>query len=255
MAASPYDEPASGAGERSLRILGLLADHGRPMSLEELGSRMSLSKPSVQRLCANLVNSGFVVRDVAEQSYALGPALQEMAVAVLRHGDLRSQRHAVLKNLSAQIGETCNFATLDGVEVLYLDRVELKRPLRLSFDVGSHVPIHCTSSGKLLLAHLPKALRDDVIHHLPLPRMTANTITEPAALLADCKAIVKRGFSRDDEEFVAGLISVAVPVRDLAGVVRATVSVHAPMDRLSLQQAEARLGLLQEAAQAMGRLI
>ena len=79
--------------------------------------------------------------------------------------------------LVREVGETCNFTTLDGAEVLYLDRVEAKWPLRLSLDVGSHVPLHCTASGKLFLATMPAAQRDALIDRLALPRMTPNTIT------------------------------------------------------------------------------
>ena len=249
------DAPASGSAERTLRLMSLLAEQGRPLTLAELTVQLQLPKVTVHRLCANLVVGGFLARDIDERSFTVGPALRELAFNALNHATLRGLRHAVLKELVGEIGETCNFTTLDGAEVLYLDRVEARRPLRLTIDVGAHVPLHCSASGKLLLAHMPKRQRDTVIRHLPMPALTPSTLTLPEALRAECDEILQAGFARDREEFVIGLIAVAVPVRAKNHAVRATISVHAPVARLSMQDAEARLGALLLAAEAMSRLI
>ena len=155
----------------------------------------------------------------------------------------------------AEVGETCNFTTLDGTQVLYLDRVEAQWPLRLTLDVGSHVPLHCTASGKLFLAHMAVAERDALIGALALTRMTRQTITTAKALKAECEAIARSDHSCDHEEFIAGLIAVAVPVRDEAGRVRAAIALHAPTARMSLAEAQRQLPALRAAAGRMGRLL
>lgn len=249
------EERSSGSAERSLRVLSVLADQGRPLSLAELTSLLGLPKGTVHRLCANLMSSGFLARDVDERMFTVGPALRRLALDTLNHGTLRGLRHSVLTELVREVGETCNFTTLDGTEVVYLDRVEAPWPLRLTIDIGSHVPLHCTASGKLLLAHLARRQRDAVIKRLPMPQLTPATITSAQALRAECDEIVQRGYACDREEFVVGLIAVAVPVRDEQGTVRATIAVHAPTARLSMQQAQARLGVMQAAADAMGKLL
>ena len=161
----------------------------------------------------------------------------------------------MLAALVAQVGETCNFTTLDGTEVLYIDRVEAQWPLRLTLDVGSRVPLHCTASGKLFLAHLPEAQRDTLIERLPLEPMTPNTLVSAEALKAECARIVQQDCSYDREEFMAGLIAVAVPVRDPEGRVRAAIAVHGPTARLSVAQARAALPALRHAAERMGPLL
>lgn len=249
------EEPVSGSAERSLRLLSVIANEGRPMSLADLTAQLNLPKGTVHRLCTNLLATGHLARDIDERMFTVGPTLRRLAFDALNHGTLRGLRHAVLTALVTEVGETCNFTTLDGTEVLYLDRVEAKWPLRLTIDVGAHVPLHCTASGKLLLAHLPKRQRDAVIKRIPLARLTAATITDPDALRAECQRITEEGFSRDREEFVAGLIAVAVPVRDAEATVRATIAVHAPTARMTMTQAEARLGALQKAAGEMGKLL
>lgn len=255
-AAASVEEPVSGSSaERSLRLLALLAHEGRALSLADLAAQLGLPKGTAHRICTQLLATGFLARDLDERSFVVGPALRQLAFDTLNHGSVRGLRHEVLAALVQEVGETCNLTTLDGARVLYLDRVEAQWPLRLTLDVGSHVPLHCTASGKLFLAQMPKKARDAMIDGLPLPRMTASTLTDPAALRAECDAIAQDGFSRDREEFMAGLVAVAVPVRDAAGAVRAALAVHAPTARMSMADAERRIDALKAAALRMGGLL
>jgi IclR family acetate operon transcriptional repressor len=250
------EEAASGSSaERSLRLLALLANEGRALSLADLAAQLSLPKGTAHRICTQLLATGFLARDVDERSFSVGPALRQLAFDTLNHGVVRGLRHEVLSELVRQVGETCNFTTLDGAQVLYLDRVEAQWPLRLTLDVGSHVPLHCTASGKLFLAQMPKKERDALIDQITLTRMTANTITDAGKLRAECDAIAKRGYSSDREEFIAGLVAVAVPVLDAAGQVRAAIAVHAPTARMTMEDAVKRIGALKEAAARMTGLL
>ena len=224
-------------------------------TLAELAQRVSLPKPTVHRLCANLLAAGYLARDVDEKLLVVGASTRRLALDALNHSTLRGLRHGVLATLVQDIGETCNFTTLDGTQVLYLDRVEAQWPLRLTIDVGAHVPLHCTASGKLFLAHLPGRQRNSVIRRLPLPRLTPFTLTEPAAICNECDAIIANGFATDREEFVVGLVAIAVPVRDAQGVVRAAVSVHAPTARLSIDSAASQIELLRRASTRMSALL
>ena len=252
---APEAATGSSQAERCLRLLAVLAQEGRALSLAELGVRLGLPKATTHRLCTQLIEGGFLARDTDEKSFAVGPALRRLAFDTLNHGVVRGLRHEVLAALVMQIGETCNFTTLDGTEVLYIDRVEAQWPLRLTLDVGSHVPLHCTASGKLFLAHMTGARRDALIAALPLPAMTKRTLTSARALKVECERIAKQGWSSDNEEFIAGLIAVAVPVRDAQGTVRAAIAVHAPTARYSLAQARAALPRLKDAAGKMAALL
>jgi DNA-binding IclR family transcriptional regulator len=202
-----------------------------------------------------LLAAGFLLRDVDERSFVVGPALRRLAFDTLNHGVVRGLRREVLAALVAEVGETCNFTTLDGTEVVYLDRVEARWPLRLSLDVGSHVPLHCTASGKLFLAQMPQAARDALIAQLPLARMTRNTIVSAKGLRAECDRIALSGHATDREEFIAGLIALAVPVTGDDGLCRAAIAVHAPVARMTLAAAVAKLAALQAAAVRMRGLL
>ena len=254
-AQAPTEAASASAAERSLRLLAMLAAENRALTLAELSQRLGLPKATTHRLCTQLQDTGFLARDVDERSIAIGPALRRLAMDTLNHGTVRGLRHEVLAALVAEVGETCNFTSLDGASVVYLDRVEAPWPWRLTLDVGTHVPLHCTASGKLFLAHLDAARRDELLAHLPLPRLTANTLTTRRALRTECDTIVAQGHALDREEFIPGLVALAVPVRDAQGTVRAAIAVHAPVARLSIEAALERLAALQAAAQRMGELL
>ncbi|WP_083745381.1 IclR family transcriptional regulator [Variovorax sp. KK3] len=250
------EEPSTGSSaERSLRLLTLLANEGRALSLADLAAQLSLPKGTAHRICTQLLATGFLARDVDERMFSVGPALRRLAFDTLNHGVVRGLRHDVLSELVKQVGETCNFTTLDGTQVLYLDRVEAQWPLRLTLDVGSHVPLHCTASGKLFLAQMAKKEREAVIGQITLERMTANTITDTDALRAECDAIAAQGYSCDREEFIAGLVAVAVPVLDESGRQRAAIAVHAPTARMTMDDAMQRIDALKAAAKRMRTLL
>jgi DNA-binding IclR family transcriptional regulator len=163
---------------------------------------------------------------------------------------LRAERGAILARLVGEIGETCNFTMLDGAQVVYVDRVEAAWPLRMTLTSGSHVPLHCTASGKLLLALLPKASRERIAAQLPLNRYTDSTITDAKRFAGELARIRANRYATDNEEFHAGLVCVAVPV---VGKKRAcaALAVHAPASRMPLERALSYLPVLRKAAGAM----
>lgn len=243
------------AAERALRIVAEVAEAGVGLSLADLSARLGLPKATLHRQCAGLLAQGYLARDVDPLRFVVGPALHKLAFITLNHGHVRALRHRVLAELVADVQETCNFTTLDGAEVLYLDRVEARWPLRLTLDVGAHVPLHCTASGKLFLAHLPPPQFDELAGRARLQAFTANTISSPARLRRECAAIRAAGYSSDREEFIAGLIALAVPIYDADHALRAAIAMHAPTARLSLDDALTRLPRLVAAARHMRGLL
>ncbi|WP_245153482.1 IclR family transcriptional regulator [Allopusillimonas ginsengisoli] len=244
-------ETHGGAPARALRILALVSAHGGAMTLAEITEALALPKGTAHRLCSLLVSMGYLARDVDDRSYAVGKALRRLALNTMKHRSVQSLRHDILVELVKQVGETCNFNALDGTQVVYLDRVEGQWPLRLIFDVGSHVPLHCTASGKLLLAHMPASESSRILPYLRLDARTPSTITCVMELERECRQIREQDYSTDREEFIAGMVAVAVPVRDSRGDVRAVVAMHAPTARMSLDRAIEMLPYLNKAARDM----
>ncbi len=150
---------------------------------------------------------------------------------------IRTVRLAILKGLAETIGETCNIALPDRDGMVYLDRVETEWPLRIQLPVGTRVPFHATASGKLFLSTLDDRRFDAWLSAGLLEQRTGRTLTKPGALRAELEAIRERGYSTDDEEFMDGMVAVAVPVHDRndgAARLVSTLSFHAPTMRMDL---------------------
>lgn len=247
----PRKEDNVPATLRAISVLEALVAADRPASLAELTHSSRLPKPTLYRMLGMLESAGLVGREPGARRYAPGPRLAALGRNVMLNGSLRAGRHAILARLVEAIGETCNFTMLDGAEVIYLDRVEAAWPLRMNLSSGSHVPLHCTASGKLLLALLPKAARERLMAHLALTRYTDTTITDPKTLAAELTRIRVDRHATDNEEYHMGLVCVAVPVADAKKRVCAAIAVHAPVSRMPLERALGHLPHLRRAADAM----
>ena len=200
------------------------------------------------RLCRRLEKAGYLVRDGGSRRYTVGARLMRLGLDIVLSSGTISARHAILAELVEKIGETCNLTTLAGTEILYLDRVETRWPLRIALEPGSRVPLHCTASGKLFLSLMPPPIQERALGALTLTAHTPNTIVDLRRLRKELPSIARSGFSTDNEEFLAGLIAVAVPIVDRKGKTLAAVACHAPVARLELKQAVALVPVLRAAA-------
>lgn len=244
----PNREDAAGATGKALRILEAVVRDGHPVSIADLSAMLRLSKPTAHRIGTALESLGYLEREPGSRRFIEGKRLVHLALTVLQAAAQRGSRHGILKALSEAVGETCNLGVMSGNEVVYLDRVEAAWPLGLRFEPGSRVPLHCTSLGKLFLSHLPEAQLLKVVSALPLKRYTENTITERERLLGELRKIRRRGYSVDNQEFMSGVLCVAVPVKGPDHRVCAGIALSAPEARLTLEQACAHVDKLWEAA-------
>lgn len=240
---------------RLLLLLEEVASTGVPVTPTEVNTRLGLPKPTIHRLFATLEAEGFLQRDIDGRSYSPGGRLRRMSVNVLSSLRIRAARVAVLNALATEVGETCNIATPDRDAMIYLDRVETKWPLRIQLPIGTSVPFHCTASGKMYLSSLRASHLDQYLNAAPLPRLTDKTLVDPKALVAELATIKTRGYSTDDEEFMSDMVAIAVPIIDDAGRLLSTLSIHAPIQRVSIDDLKAHLPLMQETSLKLARLV
>lgn len=237
---------------RAFAALELIGRSTRALSLAELVRLLRLPKPTVHRMLSHLAAAGLVIREPGA-GYSVGPRLARLGRDLVVSDAGRPVRRAILQRLVETIGETCNFTMLEGSEVVYLDRVETAWPLRVNLQPGSRVPVHCSASGKMLLAHLDPDQAKRLIDLLPMRRHTSRTITDRAALRAELARTREQGYSVDDEEYLDGLVCAAVPVSDERGRVWAAVAVQGPASRMPLAGALRHLPALRRAAAALAR--
>lgn len=239
---------------RLFSLLEAIATKDRMFSLQALAEEISIPKPTLHRMLQQLDVAGLLVRSADGRHYGTGARLRRLAENLLLNDILHGARHAVLRHLVDEIGESCNLTALTGSEVIYLDRVETAAPLRFYLHPGSRVPAHCSASGKVFLSEMTPLQRQRLLAHAPLEAYTPKTLTNMAQLEAEIKQIKRQGFALDNEEFLPGLLCVAVLVPNASGRSNLCVAVQAPIMRLTLEKALHLLPALQRAAEALSQI-
>lgn len=242
---------ANAAAVRAFRVLEIVAGRADGRTLAELVDAIALPKQTVHRLAGQLLSAGLLIREPGGRRLQLGMRIEHMAVDALMNGPARQARRAILQRLVDTIGETCNLTALAGTDVVYLDRVETSWPLRAMLAPGSHVPLHATSSGKLLLSLLPRAQRERLLGQLSLRSYTGATIVDREALARELAETRRRRVGINRAEHLRGLNAIAVPVMLDRQRACAAVAVQAPEGRMTLDELLGQVSRLRDAAAAL----
>jgi len=212
---------------RGLDVLACFdADHPT-MSLTEVATAAGLARPTARRLLLTLEELGFVRS--SDGAFALTPKVLTLGMAYVGALGLWDIARPHLQALVARTGESSSMAQLDGSDIVYVARVSVPKLIALRVDIGTRFPAVQTSQGKVLLAALSPAELDATLA-LPSRAGLPEYIGRSREQLADeLTGIRARGWALADEELAPGVRSVAVPVRDGTGAVRAAmnVTVHA----------------------------
>lgn len=234
---------------RTVAVLDSVASGGEHVPLSTIAAGARVPKPTAYRLLRELASAGWLHREASTPGgFTAGPRLERLALALLENGGCRVARHNILRRLVTELGETCNITALNGSQVLYIDRVECTSPLRAHLHPGSRVPLYCTASGKLFLAYMARQRRERLLDKVKIERFTERTHADRHALQEELERIRKRGYAVDNEEYVAGLRCVAVPVIDSSRKTIAAVAVQAPAVRLPFERTGLTLPALRRAA-------
>ncbi len=239
---------------RLLMVLEEVVRAGVPVTATEANAALGLPKPTIHRLFATLEQEGFLQRELNGRAYTPGRRLRRLALGTMSSMRERSARAAILNALAEELGETCNIAVPDRDAMVYLDRVETTWPLRVQMPVGTRVPLHCTAGGKMFLSTLNDTHLARYLDAAKLSAHTQRTITDPVRLAEEIAAIRERGYAMENEEFMDGMICVAVPVTGQHGALISTLSFHAPTQRMTLDEALAHLPRLRRSAEELSRL-
>lgn len=219
--------------DRALDILEVLCAHNRPVTLAELSKLLGVHKSTVHRLLTVLEDRRFVEKSLENGKYHLGLKLFELGNRAVAQLDLRERARPHLERLVFVTGETAHLCILDRGEVLYLEKVESSRTMRVPSIVGQRYPAHCGAAGKTLLAYLSQNQLDDLVKKRGLQPYTPKTITTVAQLSDELERIRDRGFAVDDEEYEEGLRCIGAPVKDYSGKVIASISIAGPAFRIA----------------------
>jgi IclR family KDG regulon transcriptional repressor len=218
--------------QNALRILRCFSMEEPEKKITDLAVSMGLAKSTVSRLMSTLASEGFVIKDPVTQRYRLGVSVLALSGIVTTHLEIHREAQPILRKLVDQVGETAHLVVLEGVEVVYLHKVECNHPVRLFSHAGKKNPAYCTSSGKAILAFQKDHIVNQVIEY-GLKRYTDHTITNPEELRSVLKQVKKQGYSVSIEEFMEGVSSIGIPIWDYTDQVVASITITGPSQRIN----------------------
>ncbi len=207
-------------------VLETLADAG-VAGVSELSRRTGLAKTTVHRTAKELHAVGFVER--AGDGYRLGAKMFELGSRVPGRRHLRDAALPFLEDLSRATNQTVHLAVLDGVEVIYVERLVGARSSEVPSSVAARLPLHCTATGKCILAfgeplHAARVLRE------PLEPLTQHSIRDTDDLRKQLDTVADRGFAEEVSEVSEGLRSLAAPIYSFGDALIGAISATGPIE-------------------------
>ncbi|GAB2822323.1 IclR family transcriptional regulator [Alpinimonas psychrophila] len=222
------------SAQRTLEILEVVARYREGVSFVELSSQLPYPKSSLHGLLQTTIGMRWLIFDPDRRLYSIGVKPWEVGQSFLRSRELIVRSRRFLRAAIDELGETIQLGILDDLDIIYIDKIEGTRPLRLVSNIGSRLPAYVTGIGKALLA----GLGDDVLVSrfagTTLKRYTRATITSGDLLIEVLKGVRSVGYAIDDGEYTHGVFCVAVPIVDHAGDVVAAMSCSVPKAHIEL---------------------
>ena len=184
---------------RALDIIEYIARR-QEASFTEIYTELGLPKSSTYQILGTLAERGYVRHSGDSTKYSLGLKLFEMGSQAVTRLDIRTEGAPVLQELVDQINQTAHLGILDGIEGVYLVKVEGTSPVRLYSWEGKRLSLHCTAMGKVLMAFQEPGAQADLLDRITLTQSTEHTITDRARLVEHLKMVRQRGWALDDQE-------------------------------------------------------
>lgn len=208
------------------------ATHAR-LTLADVARLTGLNRATARRILHTLEALGYARSE--GRSFELTPRVLDIGWAYLSSIDLASIAEPEMELLTQRTSESSSAAVLDGAEIIYVVRVPTSRIMTISLGLGSRLPAHATSMGRVLLAHLPDDEVDALLGPGPLPSLTDRTITDVGELHVELARVRKQGWALVDQELEDGVRSVAAPLLNRTGRAVAALNISSHAGRVSLE--------------------
>ena len=218
--------------ERGLAVIRCFSAERPRLTLSELARQTGLSRAAARRSLITLQTLGYVGND--ERQFYLTPRVLTLGYAYLSSLSVADVAQSHLTDLANEVHESCSASVLDGFDIVYVARAATKRIMTISLSVGTRLPAHATSMGRVLLAALRDEQLDTYLEKATLVPLTERTIVDRDRLRAEVERTRTRGWCLVDQELEDGVRSIAVPLHDAGGRVVAAVNTSAHATRVPL---------------------
>jgi IclR family pca regulon transcriptional regulator len=224
--------------ERGFAVVKAFSSDARRLTVAEVAARTNLTRAVARRYLLTLQALGYVVQTGSQ--FGLTPRILELGFTYLATTDVPNVAQPFMEKVAETLRESCSVAVLDGHDAVYVARVQAKRIMSINLVVGSRLPAHATSMGKVLLAYLSPAHLDEYFASAPLQRLTTRTVCDEKTLRKVLQQVREHGWALADQESEDGVRTVAVPLFDRHLQVHAAMNVAGHASRVSLKELRSR---------------
>lgn len=221
--ATPESESFVRAFARGLQVIEAMGQGPSRQTLAEIAEAVELPRTAVRRFLLTLIDQTFVRTD--SKRYWLTPRVLRLGLSYLSSLPYWREAQPALEELSAKAKQSCALSVLDGDEIVYIQRQHAKRILLMSPSLGTRLPAHAVSMGRVLLAGLPDEQLDEYLRNATFKRRTSSTITDAKRLRTEILKVRDQGYAWVDGELDESICGLAVPVRNQEGEAIAAVNV------------------------------
>lgn len=216
---------------KAIRVLECFSLQDPRLPLTDIARKVGLPLSTAHRILTTLRTVGIVEQEGDRDLYRLGLKLLELGSMVLANLEVHREALPCIEELVRETGETVHLGVFDGSQVVSIEKMDSPHGLASNITIGKGAPAYCTGVGKALLAHQPESTVERVCR-LGLAKHTRQTITDPERLRRELAQVRAQGYAVDNMEHQPDVRCVAVPIRDHAGRVVASLSVSGPATRI-----------------------
>jgi IclR family KDG regulon transcriptional repressor len=208
--------------QRALNILNLFKDQPS-LSFLDLQKRLGFNNTTLYRVLSTLIDNRYLAKD-EKGRYELGLNIFILGNRLSKEHHLIKVATPFMKELSQTFGVTAHLGILDGTDIIVIQKTDPNRLIKMVCHIGESLPAHCTSQGKVLLAHSPKETIRRVIDRHGLQRYTPHTLCTTEGLLGELETVRNQGYAVDDAEHEKNIRCIAVPIFEETGKIEAALS-------------------------------
>jgi IclR family transcriptional regulator, pca regulon regulatory protein len=235
---------------RGIAVIQVFSRDHPALTLSEVARLTGMSRATARRILHTLEDLGHVRAD--GRLFSLTPRVLSLGWAYLSSLNLAEIAQPLMEELVEETKESCSASTLDLPDIVYVARVPTRRIMTISLGVGTRLPAHATSMGRVLLADMPEDELERFLDGSPLEAFTDRTTTDPEELRTLLAKVREQGWALTDQELEIGLRSIAAPLRDANGNAIAALNVSVAASRVPTEElAEHFLPHLLQTAEAI----
>lgn len=224
--------------EKGLKVINAFSIEHQQMTLTEVSKKVGLTRANARRMLLTLQYLGYV-NCLDDRYFSLSPRVLSLGYSYLSGISYRELAIPYMQDLAKEINESCSMSVLDKNEIVYIARVHTKRIMTISLAVGTRLPVHATSMGKVLLAGMDPIEANKLIGTLDFQKFTEHTLSK-GAFITQLEKVRAQKWAASDEELEIGVRSIAYPIRDKYGYVVAALNISGHASRVSMEDLQGK---------------